>query len=139
MVKLIKNIGEILVNDITLTDTRIGLYIPLKNETENVTRLRKQLEQWLINETRLLQREIYFKIGEMKTAPCLYINIGQDKKGEFEVGYSVVYLGMVENEEGEEVVYDITDPSPIELSEEERGYINNLIMNKLQKVIFGEG
>lgn len=139
MKKYIENVGEILLDEITLTDTRIGIYIPLLSEAENVQRLRKQLEGWLLTEAQMLQCEIYFKIGKVKTAPCLYINIGQDEKSrEFEVGYSVVYLGAVEKANGEEVAYNITDPSLVELGPDDKHFINNLIMQKLQEILFPE-
>lgn len=139
MKKYIGNVGEIILDQISLTDTRVGIYIPLISEAENVQRLRKQLEGWLLHEVQMLQREIYFEVGKMKTVPCLYINIGQDEKnGEFEVGYSVVYLGAIEKVNGEEVAYNITDPSPIELGSGEKIFINNLIMEKLQEILFPE-
>lgn len=139
MEKYIENVGEIILDQISLTDTRVGIYIPLISEAENVQRLRKQLEGWLLHEVQMLQREIYFEVGKMKTVPCLYINIGQDEKsGEFEVGYSVVYLGAVEKVNGEEVVYNITDPSPVELELEEKLFINNLVIEKLQEILFPE-
>lgn len=140
MVKLIENVGEILVDKVSLTDGRIGIFIPLLEETENVIRLRKQFEKVLLHEIQLLQRERYFGVGAINTTSCLYINIEQDEKSrKYEIEYSIVFLGRVKDEQGQEVYCNITDHSPVELSTEDKAYINHLIMGKLQEIIFGEG
>lgn len=140
MVKRIENVGEILVDKVSLTDGRIGIFIPLLEEAENVIRLRKQSEKGLLHEIQLLRHEIYFRVGAIETTSCLYINIGEDEKSrKYEIDYFIVFLWQVKDEQGQAVCYNITDPSPIVLSAEDKAYINHLIMGKLQEIIFGEG
>ena len=49
--KQLKNIGTVVANEIKLTDTTLGLYIPIETESEIIKAERERFESWVIRDT----------------------------------------------------------------------------------------
>lgn len=129
--KNFKNIGSVSINDITLCDTTIGLYIPIEKMSENISREYEKREKnftEIVNtehpEIDLLQYTIYRDVS-------LHMDINDNK-----VRYSISIILWIEDEQGDEIHAEFYDPFDVEINAEDNKYLKKLVMNKLMDSFF---
>ena len=129
--KNFKNIGSVSINDITLCDTTIGLYIPIEKMSENIRREYEKREKnftEIVNKEKpeidLLQYTIYRDVS-------LHMDINDNK-----VRYSISIILWIEDEQGDEIHAEFYDPFDVEINAEDNKYLKKLVMNKLMDSFF---
>ena len=129
--KNFKNIGSVSINDITLCDTTIGLYIPIEKMSENIRREYEKREKnftEIVNKEKpeidLLQYTIYRDVS-------LHMDINDNK-----VRYSISIILWIEDDQGDEIHAEFYDPFDVEINAEDNKYLKKLVMNKLMESFF---
>ena len=129
--KNFKNIGSVSINDITLCDTTIGLYIPIEKMSENIRREYEKREKnftEIVNKEKpeidLLQYTIYRDVS-------LHMDINDNK-----VRYSISIILWIEDDQGDEIHAEFYDPFDVEINAEDNKYLKKLVMNKLMDSFF---
>lgn len=128
----IKNIGTVLTNEIELSDTCLGLYIPIGTESEKIKAEREKFESWVVRDAKKLYPEVDFDKCTLKTEIDLHINTGcRQVDGKYMLNFSVGFVSWFEDAEGNEIHWDMSDSFEIELSEEDRNYIKRIMAHKI--------
>ena len=128
----IKNIGTVLTNEIELSDTCLGLYIPIETESANIKAEREKFESWVVRDAKKLNPEVDFDKCTLNTETDLHINTGyRQEDGRYTLDFSVGFVSWFEDTEGNEKYWDISDNFEIELSEEDRNYIKKVMAHKI--------
>lgn len=126
-----ENIGKVAVNDITLSDTEIGLYIPIEKMSENIRREYEKSEKNFVETVSKEHPEVDLSQHTLYRDVALHININNNK-----VSYSVAIIIWIENEQGEEIHSEFYDPFDVEINAEDNKYLKKLVMNKLMEAFF---
>lgn len=129
--KKIENIGKVAINDILLSDTDIGLYMPIEKMSDNIRRKYEECEK-MFNQALLLKcPEINLEDFVLYRDIALHINIENCK-----VRYLVSIILWIDDESGEEIHADFFDPFDIEINDEDSRYLKKLVLNKLIENLF---
>ncbi len=129
--KNFKNIGSVLINDITLCDTNIGLYIPIEKMSENIRREYEKIEKHFTETVNKEHPEIDLSQYTLYRDVALHMDLDNGK-----VKYSVEIILWIENEQGEEIHVEFYDPFEIEINAEDNSYLKKLVLKKLVDSFF---
>lgn len=135
-VKELKNIGTVLASEISLTDTCLGLYIPIKTESDKIRSEYEKFESWIIRDAQKQYSDINFEECTLHTETDLYINIGNmDKSGKYELTFHVNFISWLTDTDGNEIYSDISDGFEIELSNDDKTFIKKIVAEKIIDVL----
>ena len=129
--KNFKNIGSVSINDITLCDTNIGLYIPIEKMSENIRREYEKIEKNFTEIVNTEHPEIDLSQYTIYRDVALHMNVDNNK-----VSYSVAIILWIENEQGKTIHAEFYDPFDVEINSEDNKYLKKLVMNKLMDSFF---
>ena len=129
--KNFENIGKVAVNDITLCDTEIGLYIPIEKMSENIRREYEKNEKQFTETVKKEHPEIDLSQYILYRDVALHMNINDNK-----VNYSVAIILWIQDEDENEIHVEFYDPFEIEINAEDNKYLKKLVMNKLMEAFF---
>lgn len=129
--KNFKNIGNVAINDITLCDTLIGLYIPIEEMSENIRREYEKSEKHFTETVNKKHAEIDLTQHTLFRDVALHMNLNDGK-----IRYLVAIILWIENEQGEEIHTEFYDPFDVEINAEDNKYLKKLVMNKLMDSFF---
>lgn len=129
--KKIENIGKVAINDILLSDTDIGLYMPIEKMSDNIRKQYEKCEEMFTRKVASKHPEINLKDYVLYRDIALHINIENCK-----VRYSVSIILWIEDEAGEEIDSEFFDPFDIEINDEDNRYLKKLVLNKLIENLF---
>lgn len=129
--KNFENIGKVAVNDITLCDTEIGLYIPIEKMSENIRREYEKNEKQFTETVKKEHPEIDLSQYILYRDVALHMNINDNK-----VSYSVAIILWIQDEDENEIHVEFYDPFEIEINAEDNKYLKKLVMNKLMEAFF---
>lgn len=129
--KNFENIGKVAVNDITLCDTEIGLFIPIEKMSQNI----REKYEWSENSFKKTfakdHPELNLSDFTLIHDISLHMNINNS-----EITYSVAIILWVEDENGKEIDVEFYDPFDVEINAEDNKYLKKLVMNKLMEAFF---
>lgn len=129
--KNFENIGKVAVNDITLCDTEIGLFIPIEKMSQNI----REKYEWSENSFKKTfakdHPELNLSDFTLIHDISLHMNINNS-----EITYSVAIILWVEDENGKEIDVEFYDPFEVEINAEDNKYLKKLVMNKLMEAFF---
>ena len=91
--KNFENIGKVAVNEITLCDTEIGLYIPIEKMSENIRREYEKSEKHFTETVNKEHPEIDLSQHTLYRDVALHMNINDNK-----VSYSVAIILWIQDE-----------------------------------------
>lgn len=129
--KNFENIGKVAVNDITLCDTEIGLFIPIEKMSQNIKEKYEWSEKSFAKSFKKDHPELDLTDFTLLHDISLHMNINNS-----EVTYSVAIILWVEDENGKEIHVEFYDPFEIEINTEDNKYLKKLAMNKLMEAFF---
>lgn len=129
--KNFENIGKVAVNEITLCDTEIGLYIPIEKMSENIRREYEKNEKQFTETVKKEHPEIDLSQYILYRDVALHMNINDNK-----VSYSVAIILWIQDEDENEIHVEFYDPFEIEINAEDNKYLKKLVMNKLMEAFF---
>ena len=129
--KNFENIGKVAVNEITLCDTEIGLYIPIEKMSENIRREYEKSEKQFTETVKKEHPEIDLSQHTLYRDVALHMNINDNK-----VCYSVAIILWIQDEDENEIHVEFYDPFEIEINAEDNKYLKKLVMNKLMEAFF---
>ena len=129
--KNFENIGKVAVNDITLCDTEIGLYIPIEKMSENIRREYDKSEKQFTETVKKEHPEVDLSQHTLYRDVALHMNINDNK-----VSYSVAIILWIQDEDENEIHVEFYDPFEIEINAEDNKYLKKLVMNKLMEAFF---
>ncbi len=129
--KNFENIGKVAVNEISLCDSEIGLYIPIEKMSENIRREYEKSEKQFTGTVKKEHPEVDLSQYTLYRDVALHMNIHNS-----EVTYSVAIILWVEDENGKEIHVEFYDPFEIEINAEDNKYLKKLVMNKLMEAFF---
>lgn len=132
MRKEIKNIGTVLVDEITLCDSCFGVYIPIKTESEKIKKEREKFELWMFRDVKKHCPDVNINECTLFTETDLHIHTGcRNENGQYEMYFSFGFVMWFEDKDGEEIYTDISDLIDIELSEDDKKYVKRLVAHKI--------
>lgn len=129
--KNFENIGKVAVNEITLCDTEIGLYIPIEKMSENIRREYEKNEKQFTETVKKEHPEVDLSQYTLYRDVALHMNINDNK-----VSYSVAIILWIQDEDENEIHVEFYDPFEIEINAEDNKYLKKLVMNKLMEAFF---
>lgn len=129
--KNFENIGKVAVNDITLCDTNIGLYIPIEKMSENIRREYEKSEKQFTETVKKEHPEVDLSQYTLYRDVALHMNINDNK-----VSYSVAIILWIQDEDENEIHVEFYDSFEIEINAEDNKYLKKLVMNKLMEAFF---
>lgn len=129
--KNFENIGKVAVNDITLCDTEIGLYIPIEKMSENIRREYEKNEKQFTETVKKEHPEIDLSQYTLYRDVALHMDLDNGK-----VKYSVAIILWIQDEDENEIHVEFYDPFEIEINAEDNKYLKKLVMNKLMEAFF---
>ena len=129
--KNFENIGKVAVNDITLCDTEIGLYIPIEKMSENIRREYEKNEKQFTETVKKEHPEVDLSQHTLYRDVALHMHINDNK-----VSYSVAIILWIQDEDENEIHVEFYDPFEIEINAEDNKYLKKLVMNKLMEAFF---
>ena len=129
--KNFENIGKVAVNDITLCDTEIGLYIPIEKMSENIRREYEKNEKQFTETVKKEHPEVDLSQYTLYRDVALHMNIHNGK-----VAYTVAIILWIQDEDENEIHVEFYDPFEIEINAEDNKYLKKLVMNKLMDSFF---
>lgn len=129
--KNFKNIGSVSINDITLCDTTIGLYIPIEKMSENIRREYEKSEKQFTEAVKKEHPEIDLSQYTLFRDVALHMNIHNGK-----VTYSVAIILWIQDEDENEIHVEFYDPFEIEINAEDNSYLKKLVLKKLVDSFF---
>ena len=129
--KNFENIGKVAVNEITLCDTEIGLYIPIEKMSENIRREYEKNEKQFTETVKKEHPEVDLSQYTLYRDVALHMNINDNK-----VSYSVSIILWIQDENENEIHVEFYDPFEIEINAEDNKYLKKLVMNKLMEAFF---
>lgn len=129
--KNFENIGKVAVNDITLCDTEIGLYIPIEKMSENIRREYEKIEKNFTEIVNTEHPEIDLSQYTIYRDVALHMHVDNNK-----VSYSVAIILWIQDEDENEIHVEFYDPFEIEINAEDNKYLKKLVMNKLMEAFF---
>lgn len=130
--KQLKNIGTVIANEIMLTDTTLGLYIPIETESDIIKSEREKFESWMKRDIQKQCPGVNLDECTLHTETDLHINTGFcNEQGKYELTFFVGFVSWFTDKEGNEIYDDMSDGFEIELSDENRSYIKKLVAIKI--------
>ena len=129
--KNFENIGKVAVNEITLCDTEIGLYIPIEKMSENIRREYEKSEKQFTETVKKEHPEVDLSQYTLYRDVALHMNINDNK-----VSYSVSIILWIQDENENEIHVEFYDPFEIEINAEDNKYLKKLVMTKLMEAFF---
>ena len=129
--KNFENIGKVAVNEITLCDTEIGLYIPIEKMSENIRREYEKNEKQFTETVKKEHPEVDLSQYTLYRDVALHMNINDNQ-----VSYSVAIILWIQDEDGNEIDVEFYDPFEVEINAEDNKYLKKLVMNKLIEAFF---
>ena len=129
--KNFENIGKVAVNEITLCDTEIGLYIPIEKMSENIRREYEKNEKQFTETVKKEHPEVDLSQYTLYRDVALHMNINDNK-----VSYSVAIILWIQDENENEIHVEFYDPFEVEINAEDNKYLKKLVMNKLMEAFF---
>ena len=129
--KNFENIGKVAVNDITLCDTEIGLYVTIEKMSQNI----KEKYEWSEKSFAESFKKDYPELNLTDFTLLHDISLHMDISNS-EITYSVAIILWVEDEKGKEIDVEFYDPFEIEINAEDNKYLKKLVMNKLMEAFF---
>ena len=129
--KNFENIGKVAVNDITLCDTEIGLYIPIEKMSENIRREYEKNEKQFTETVKKEHPEIDLSQYILYRDVALHMNINDNK-----VSYSIAIILWIQDEDENEIHVEFYDPFEIEINDEDNSYLKKLVLKKLVDSFF---
>lgn len=124
--KNFENIGKVAVNEISLCDSEIGLYIPIEKMSENIRTEYEKCEKWFTETVNTKHPEINLADYTLYKDVALHMNIHNGK-----VTYSVAIILWIQDEDENEIHVEFYDPFEIEINAEDNSYLKKLVLNKL--------
>ena len=124
--KNFENIGKVAVNEISLCDSEIGLYIPIEKMSENIHREYEKCEKWFTETVNREHPEINLADYILYRDVALHMNIHNGK-----VVYTVAIILWIQDENENEIHVEFYDPFEIEINAEDNSYLKKLVLNKL--------
>lgn len=130
--KTLENIGTVVASEIELSDTTIGMYIPIKSESDIIREKREKFQSWVMRDAKVHSPETNFDECTLFTETDLFINTSCcDEKGRYKLYFSIGFIMWYEDSEGNEVYWDMSEHYDIDLSEEDKAYIKKIIALKI--------
>lgn len=134
MRKNIKNIGTIKVEDITLLDTTISIYIPFETLDPKVEAEKEKFHKAFENGQKLYHLEIDQSKCTLFTETDLFVNT-QKVNDKYILDFSIGFICWLEDENGEELYWDASDQFNIALTEEDKDYVKRIMAEKIIEVM----
>lgn len=134
MRKNIKNIGTIKVEDITLSDTTISIYIPFETLDPKVEAEKERFHEAFENGQKLYHPEIDQSKCTLFTETDLFVNT-QKVNDKYILDFSIGFICWLEDENGEELYWDASDQFDIALTEEDKDYVKRIMAEKIIEVM----
>ena len=128
--KKIEGIGTINFKDVSLCYSDIGLYIPITEINATVKEQYEKCKSWF---KESFEKENNLHLTDFTLFHDISLHINLDKG---ECSFSVSIILWVEDENGEEIKAEFYDPFPVEIKEEDAGYIKGKVIQKLTEVFF---
>lgn len=129
--KNFENIGKVAVNEISLCDSEIGLYIPIEKMSENIRREYEKSEKQFTETVKKEHPEVDLSQYTLYRDVALHMNIHNGK-----VAYSVAIILWIQDDDENEIHVEFYDPFEIEINAEDNKYLKKLVMNKLMEAFF---
>lgn len=129
--KNFENIGKVAVNEISLCDSEIGLYIPIEKMSENIRREYEKSEKQFTETVKKEHPEVDLSQYTLYRDVALHMNIHNGK-----VAYSVAIILWIQDEDENEIHVEFYDPFELEINAEDNKYLKKLVMNKLMEAFF---
>lgn len=129
--KNFENIGKVAVNEISLCDSEIGLYIPIEKMSENIRREYEKSEKQFTETVKKEHPEVDLSQYTLYRDVALHMNIHNGK-----VAYSVAIILWIQDDAENEIHVEFYDPFGIEINAEDNKYLKKLVMNKLMEAFF---
>ena len=129
--KNFENIGKVAVNEISLCDSEIGLYIPIEKMSENIRREYEKSEKQFTETVKKEHPEVDLSQYTLYRDVALHMDLDNGK-----VKYSVAIILWIENEQGEEIHVEFYDPFEVEINDEDNSYLKKLVLKKLVDSFF---
>ena len=129
--KNFENIGKVAVNDITLCDSEIGLYIPIEKMSVNIRREYEKNEKQFTETVKKEHPEVDLSQYTLYRDVALHMDLDNGK-----VKYSVAIILWIENEQGKEIHVEFYDPFEVEINDEDNSYLKKLVLKKLVDSFF---
>ena len=124
--KNFENIGKVAVNEISLCDSEIGLYIPIEKMSTNIKQKYDKCEKWFKEAVNKEYPEINLLDYTLYRDVALHMNIHNGK-----VVYTVAIILWIQDEDENEIHVEFYDPFEIEINAEDNSYLKKLVLNKL--------
>lgn len=128
--KNIEGIGTINFRDVSLCYSDIGLYIPITEINATVKEQYEKCKNWFKED---FEREKNLQLTDFTLFHDISLHINLDNG---ECSFNVLIILWVEDENGEEIKAEFYDPFPVEIKEEDAGYIKGKVIQKLSEVFF---
>ena len=134
--EVIENIGTVVANDICLSDTTIGVYIPIESESDTIREKRERFEACVKREAKESLPDVNFDECKLYVETDLFINTGyRDDSGKYKMYFSVGFIMWYEDAEENEIYCNFSQHYDIELSEKDKEYIKKIIAQKIIEVM----
>ena len=124
--KNFENIGKVAVNEISLCDSEIGLYIPIEKMSTNIKQEYDKCEKWFKEAVNKEYPEINLLDYTLYRDVALHMNIHNGK-----AVYTVAIILWIQDEDENEIHVEFYDPFEIEINAEDNSYLKKLVLNKL--------
>lgn len=138
--KVIKNIGEVKLDEISFCYTNIGLYIPLTEISDNI---QKELESCHKSFTEGFKKEFpQLKIEDYIVSwdVSLFLDLDSDYKltdvGKKKIVYTIGITLWVKDETGKELKAEFYDPFEIDINNEDSKHLKKMVIQKLSEYFF---
>lgn len=129
--KNIEGLGVVDFKGCSLCYSDIGLFIPIEETNATVKAEYEKCEKWFKESFTTKYPELALEDFILNYDISLHINIDS---GECE--FTVAIIIWVEDENGKEITSEFYDPFPVEIAEEDAGYIKGKVIQKLADIFF---
>ena len=130
--KELKSIGTVLASEISLTDTSLGLYIPIETESDIIKSEREKFESWIVRDVQKQCPDVNLDECTLHTEIDLYINVnGINEYGKYELTFFIGFISWLTDADGNEIYDDMSDGFAIELPDDDKSYIKRIVAEKI--------
>ena len=129
--KNFENIGNVSLNEITLCETTIGLYMPITKMSSVIRAEFEKCENAFTEIMTTKYPDVDLSKQTLIRDIALHMDINDNK-----VSYKVAIILWIEDDQGEEIHSEFFDPFEVEINAEDNKYLKKLVMNKLMDSFF---
>lgn len=129
--KNFKNIGNVAINEISLCNTTIGLYMPIEKMSKSIRTEYEKCEEMFDEAVKSEHPWVNLTDYTLYRDIALHMDIEDNK-----VRYSVAIILWIEDEQGKPIYTEFFDPFEVEINAEDNKYLKKLVINKLINSFF---